>query len=148
MVSRLLQKGAESDVRVAVANSETYLWQIRVLRINHDPADLNDLCAILSDVDAVFIASRGNVNDAKFLKVVARRSSAVLTLMVLWWTSNLGWVAAGRVGLSLDGCRHVCLDEVVLCFTVCPKRPTPSEMLDLVVDSAIDPSGRRECMRG
>lgn len=56
-------------VDLSRARAETYL-SLGVLGIDHDPSDLNDLRAVLGDIDAVLVTRRGNVDDAVLLELL------------------------------------------------------------------------------
>ena len=75
----------------------TYLRQARVLRIDHDPANLNDFRAVLGDVNAMLIARGCNVDDAVLIELRRRGRRHVLALCTL--TRALG----GEGSLRLSG---------------------------------------------
>ena len=52
-------------------NSQTHLRQTRITGIHHSPAELNNLSAILGDIDSVLVACRGDVDDAVLVELRA-----------------------------------------------------------------------------
>lgn len=107
----------------SLPSTRTYLRQRWISRVEHNPADLNDLGTIFSHVYTVLVASRGNVHHTVLVEAVigrwrrvdALRGGLLLTDIVaipaLWrrTLTRRGWRrVGGRVWLRLGGSGHFC----------------------------------------